>query len=46
VDAPTARLLDARTVAHMAVAITEHLLSLEDPGAADRLVREARASDV
>jgi len=46
VDAPSARLLDARTVAQMALAITEYLLSLEDPGAAARLVREVRASDV
>jgi len=30
----------------MALAITEYLLSLEDPGAAARLVREVRASDV
>ncbi|HUO63986.1 MAG TPA: phosphopantetheine-binding protein, partial [Terriglobales bacterium] len=30
VGAPSARLLDARTVAQMAVAITAHLLSSED----------------
>jgi acyl carrier protein len=46
VDVPAARLLGARTVAHMAVTITEHLLSLENPGAAARLVREARTNDV